>query len=140
MEKQEFDAFISKKGLKLTRERDEIVSEVLCCQGHFAPDELFVQLRSKGSKVSRASIYRTIPLLVESGLIAEVESTDKHAHYEKVSKNSHHDHMICTVCGRVIEFYSKPLERLQESLCKRENFKGVRHCLEIMGVCENCDG
>jgi len=72
MEKQEFDAFISKKGLKLTRERDEIVSEVLCCQGHFAPDELFVQLRSKGSKVSRASIYRTIPLLVESGLIAEV--------------------------------------------------------------------
>jgi Fe2+ or Zn2+ uptake regulation protein len=70
MEKQEFDAFISKKGLKLTRERDEIVSEVLCCQGHFAPDELFVQLRSKGSKVSRASIYRTIPLLVESGLIA----------------------------------------------------------------------
>lgn len=140
MEKQEFDAFISKKGLKLTRERDEIVSEVLCSQGHFAPDELFVKLRARGSKISRASIYRTIPLLVEGGLIAQVEKTDKHAHYEKVSKNAHHDHMICTVCGRVIEFYSKPLERLQERLCKQENFRGVRHCLEIMGVCEHCDG
>lgn len=138
MEKQAFDEFISKKGLKLTRERDEIVSEILRARGHFAPDDLFLKLKAKGSKVSRASVYRTIPLLVESGLIAEVERIDKHAHYEKVSKNSHHDHMICTRCGRIIEFYSKPLEKLQERLCKQENFKGVRHCLEIMGICEKC--
>ncbi len=139
MEKHEFDTFISNKGLKLTRERQEIVEEVLYSRGHFAPDELFVKLRAKGSKVSRASVYRTIPLLVEGGLIAQVEKTDKHAHYEKISKNSHHDHMICTVCGRVIEFYSKPLERLQERLCRQEHFRGVSHCLEIMGVCDNCD-
>jgi Fur family ferric uptake transcriptional regulator len=139
MEKREFDTFISGKGLKLTKEPQEIVSEILCINGHFAPDELFVRLRGRGSKVSRASIYRTIPLLVESGMIEEVERVDKHAHYERVSRNSHHDHMICTRCGRVIEFYSKNLESLQERLCRQENFRGVRHCLEIMGFCENCD-
>ncbi|HMK60864.1 MAG TPA: transcriptional repressor [Dissulfurispiraceae bacterium] len=138
MEKKEFDAFISKKGLKCTKERDEIVREILCNQGHFAPDDLFVRMKSRGSKVSRASIYRTIPLLVEGGLIAQVEKTDKHAHYEKVSKKSHHDHMICTVCGKVTEFYSGQLERLQERLCRQQNFRSINHCLEIMGICKDC--
>ena len=140
IEKQKFLEFISNKGLKLTRERDEIAREILLTSGHFAPDELFVRLKSKGSKVSRASIYRTIPLLVESGMIEEVERVDKHAHYERVSTNSHHDHMICIRCGRVIEFYSKGLEMIQERICRQENFKGVRHSLEILGICENCDG
>ena len=112
MDKQKFEEYISNKGLKLTRERDEIVREILRTKGHFAPDELFVKLKARGSKVSRASIYRTIPLLVESGMIEEVERVDKHAHYERVSTNSHHDHMICIRCGRVIEFYSAGLEQM----------------------------
>jgi Fur family ferric uptake transcriptional regulator len=139
MDKQKFDEYISNKGLKLTRERDEIVREILHTTGHFAPDELFVRLKAKGSKVSRASIYRTIPLLVESGVIEEVERVDKHAHYERVSQNSHHDHMICIRCGRIIEFYSESLERMQERLCRQENFRGVRHCLDILGICDKCD-
>ena len=139
MEKQKFDEFISNKGLKLTREREEIVQEILRTEGHFAPDELFVKLKARGSKVSRASIYRTIPLLVESGMIEEVERVDKHAHYERVSQNSHHDHMICIRCGRIIEFYSESLERMQERLCRQENFRGVRHCLDILGICDKCN-
>jgi Fur family ferric uptake transcriptional regulator len=139
IEKQKFDEFISNKGLKLTRERKEIVCEILSTEGHFAPDELFVKLKARGSKVSRASVYRTIPLLVESGMIEEVERVDKHAHYERVSHNSHHDHMICIRCGRIIEFYSESLERMQERLCRQENFRGVRHCLDILGICDKCD-
>jgi Fur family transcriptional regulator, ferric uptake regulator len=139
MDKQKFDEYISNKGLKLTREREEIVRDILRTDGHFAPDELFVQLRARGSKVSRASIYRTIPLLVESGMIEEVERVDKHAHYERVSQDSHHDHMICIRCGRVIEFYSAGLEQMQERLCRQEKFRGMRHCLDILGVCDKCD-
>ena len=139
MDKQKFVEYISNKGLKLTRERDEIVCEILRIKGHFAPDELFVKLKARGSKVSRASIYRTIPLLVESGMIEEVERVDKHAHYERVSTNSHHDHMICIRCGRVIEFYSAGLEQMQERLCRQEKFRGVRHCLDILGICDKCD-
>ncbi|MCL4455795.1 MAG: transcriptional repressor [Nitrospirae bacterium] len=140
MEKQKFREFLTTKGLKLTKERDEILHEILIMKKHFDPEDLFVRLKTKGSKVSRASVYRTIPLLVEVGLIEEVERVDRHAHYEKISEDRHHDHMICMKCGKVIEFYSPTLEMLQKEICQKENFKGVRHSLEILGYCEKCGG
>jgi len=139
MEKQKFRDFLLSNELKLTKGRDEILNEILSTKGHFDPEELFIKLKSKGSKVSRASIYRTIPLLVESGFIEKVEKVDRHAHYEKVSENQHHDHMICIRCGGVLEFYSPTLEMLQEELCHKEKFKGIRHTLEIFGFCEKCN-
>ncbi|HEX8949756.1 MAG TPA: transcriptional repressor [Dissulfurispiraceae bacterium] len=138
MEKQRFREYVSTRGLKFTKERNEILNEILAAEGHFDPEELFIRLKTKGSKVSRASVYRTIPLLIESGLIEEVERTDKHAHYEKVLSDRHHDHMICTKCGKVIEFYSPTLEMLQNELCERERFHSIRHHLEIIGYCESC--
>lgn len=140
MERQKFKEFLATKGLKLTKERDEIIREILAIKGHFDPDELFIKMKTKGSKVSRASIYRTLPLLVDSSLIEEVERVDRHAHYERVSGNQHHDHMICTGCGKVIEFYSPTLEMLQDEICRKEKFKGIRHTLEILGLCEKCSG
>ncbi len=138
MEQVKFKKFLSSKGLKLTRERNEIIREILRMKAHFDPDELYLRLKNKGAKVSKASIYRTIPLLVESGLIEEVVKIDKHAHYERVSENAHHDHMICVKCGRVIEFYSPHLEMVQNDVCRKEGFSGVRHTLEILGYCRRC--
>lgn len=138
MEKQKFREFLTTKGLKLTKERDEILNEILIMKKHFDPEELFIRLKAKRSKVSRASVYRTIPLLIESRLIEEVERIDRHAHYEKVSENRHHDHMICMKCGKIIEFYSPTLEMLQDEICQKEKFKGIKHSLEILGYCEKC--
>lgn len=138
MEKEKFKEFLLTRGLKLTKERKEILDEILSLQKHFDPEELFIRLRAKGSKVSRASIYRTIPLLIESGLIEEVEKIDRHAHYEKVSSDKHHDHMICLKCGKIIEFYSPTLEMLQNEICEKENFRCIKHSLEIHGYCKNC--
>ncbi len=138
MEKQKFKEFLSTKGLKLTKERDAIFNEISNIKGHFDPEDLFLRLKNKGLKVSRASVYRTIPLLIENGLIEEVERIDRHAHYEKVAGTQHHDHMICIKCGKVIEFYSTELEMLQEKVCEKEMFKGIRHTLEIFGYCKNC--
>lgn len=138
MVNERFKEFILRKGLKSTKKRNEILDEILQTDGHFDPDELYIRLKQKGSKVSRASVYRTLPLLVESGFIEEVERIDKHAHYEKVSSDSHHDHMICMKCGNVIEFYSPTLEMLQDELCMKERFHKVRHSLEILGFCEKC--
>lgn len=140
MEKDKFRKFLSGKDLKLTKERSEILSEVMATAGHFDPEELFIKLRAKGSKVSRASVYRTIPLLMESGMLEQVERVDRHAHYEKTSEKKHHDHMICLNCGKVIEFYSSALETLQDKICKQESFKGIRHTLEIFGYCKKCSG
>ncbi|MCX8030366.1 MAG: transcriptional repressor [Thermodesulfovibrionales bacterium] len=138
MDRGFFQEFILSKGLRSTKKRNEIFDEVMEIEGHFDLDELYMRLKQKGSKVSRASVYRTLPLLVEIGLIEEVERVDKHAHYERVRTGSHHDHMICLKCGKVIEFYSPTLETLQDELCERENFKKVRHNLEIYGYCKDC--
>jgi len=133
-----FKEFLQKKGLRLTKERGEILREIFSMRGHFDPDELLLRLRKKRSGVSKASIYRTIPLLIESGLIEEVIKVDRHAHYEHTYGHSHHDHMICIGCGKVIEFHSKGLEDLQERLCREEGFKGINHTLEIRGYCKRC--
>ncbi len=137
-QKNAFRKFLVSSGLRLTREREAVVDEVVDRRGHFDPEELHYALKGKGGKVSRASVYRTIPLLVDAGIIQKVENTDKHAHYELVLGRLHHDHMLCTRCGKVIEFYSDELERLQERLCKAEGFRGNSHTLEIKGLCREC--
>lgn len=133
-----FKDFLKNKGLKLTKEREAIIGEIYSLHGHFDPDELLVRLRKKGSRVSKASIYRTIPLLIESGLIEEVIKVDKHAHYEHTYGHGHHDHMICMKCGKVIEFHSNSLEALQEKVCRDNGFSGKSHTLEIKGYCRKC--
>ena len=139
-QKEAFREFLESRALRLTRERDAVVDEVVGTRGHFDPEELHYALKGKGAKVSRASIYRTIPLLVDAGIIGKVENTDKHAHYELILGREHHDHMLCTRCGKVIEFYSRELERLQDRLCQAEGFKGNSHTLEIKGLCRKCAG
>lgn len=128
------------EGRRVTKEREEIVRVIEETDGHFDPRTLVERLRARGSKVSRASVYRTIPILVEHGIIAEVEKTEKHAHYERVMGKAHHDHLICLRCGKTTEIYSPTLEMLQEEICLREGFTGVRHTLEIMGYCRECGG
>jgi len=139
-QKKAFSEFLASCGLRLTREREAVVDEVASRRGHFDPEELHYALKDRGAKVSRASIYRTIPLLVQAGILGKVENTDMHAHYELVLGREHHDHMLCTSCGKVIEFYSHELERLQDRLCQAEGFKGISHLLEIKGLCSKCVG
>ncbi len=137
-EKRVLEDFLNRKGLRFTKEREAILEGVASLSGHFDLEELLLSLRGKGLKVSRASVYRTLPLLVESGLVEEVERVDKHAHYEATFGVRHHDHMLCMNCGRVIEFYSPDLERLQERLCRSRGFRGETHTLEIRGQCRDC--
>ena len=138
MEKEVFRNFLYKRGLKLTKERQRILNEVFALHGHFDPEELLLRMKNKGIKVSKASVYRTLPLLVASGLIEQVEKNDKHAHYEHTFGHGHHDHLICMKCGRVIEVYSPKLEAIQDELCRASRFKGIKHALEIKGYCRNC--
>lgn len=126
------------EGRSQTAGRREILTTIVEMKGHFDPQTLHDRLRAKGSKVSRASVYRTIPILVAQGIIAQVEKTEKHAHYEKTIGKAHHDHLICLSCGRTIEFCSPTIEMLQDEICQHAAFKGVRHTLEIMGYCQQC--
>lgn len=138
MEDKIFREFLNKKGLKLTKERAAILKEAFSMHNHFDPEALLKNIKKKGAKVSRASVYRTLPLLVECGLVKEAEKMNKHIHYEHTYGHGHHDHLICIKCGNVIQLFSEKLERLQEKLCKQENFTCITHTLEIKGYCKKC--
>lgn len=138
MGEKAFREYLSGQGFKFTKERKLILREIFSLHNHFDPEQLFIRMKKKGLKVSKASIYRTLPLLLQSGLIEQVERTEKHAHYEHTLGRGHHDHMLCISCGSAIEFFSEELERLQDEICKNKDFDSVTHTLEIKGYCSKC--
>jgi Fur family transcriptional regulator, ferric uptake regulator len=133
-----FKAFLLQQGLKLTRERESLLREIFATHYHFEADELLFKLKEKGVKTSRATIYRTLDLLVKSGLVRRVHLGEDHYHYERVTRDSHHDHLICTTCGAVIEFHDEELEARQTEICRRKKFTPTFHNLQILGICDAC--
>ena len=133
-----FQHFLAGQGLKLTSERTALVREIFSTHYHFEADELLFKMKEKNVKISRATIYRTLELLVRSGLVRRVHLGEDHYHYEYVSGNSHHDHLICTTCGSVIEFHDEQLEQRQREICERKKFTPTFHNLQILGVCDSC--
>ena len=138
MEHKIFENFLGEKGLKLTKERIAVLREVFSSHNHFEPENLYLRIKGSGSKASRASVYRTLNLLVESGLVEKVTRTEKSNVYEHTFGHTHHDHMICDGCGSIIEFYSEKLENLQKEICIGNGFEGRSHTLEIHGYCTKC--
>ena len=133
-----FRQFLLAQGLKLTRERESLLREIFASHYHFEADELLFRLKEKNVKTSRATIYRTLDLLVKSGLVRRVHLGEDHYHYERVTRNSHHDHLICTTCGGVIEFHDNEIEARQLEICRRKKFTPTFHNLQILGICDEC--
>lgn len=135
---QRFQDHLQQQGQKLTSERAALVREIFSIHYHFEADELLFKMKEKGVKISRATVYRTLELLVKSNMVRRVHLGEDHYHYEHVSGNSHHDHLICTTCGGVIEFHDEALERLQLAICEKKKFTPTFHNLQILGVCDAC--
>ena len=138
MGKKIFSKFLKERGQRFTKERSVILRKTLSFHGHFDPETLYLQIKETGMKASRASVYRTLNLLCECGLIDRVRKSEHGTIYEQTFRREHHDHMLCTQCGKVIEFYSEELESLQEDLCNEREFNGASHTLEIRGQCKRC--
>ncbi len=137
-EVQRFQQFLGGQGLKLTNERTALVREIFAIHYHFEADELLFKMKEKRVKISRATVYRTLELLVKSGMVRRVHLGEDHYHYEHVTGNSHHDHLICTTCGTVIEFNDPLLEARQHEICERKKFTPTFHNLQILGLCDSC--
>jgi len=135
---QIFSKHLRARGLRLTPERARILRGVLSMPSHFEPDDLLDHIRRSSGAVSRASVYRTLPLLVECGLIEEAIYKDRRTRYERSIGREHHDHLLCTSCGAIIEFVSEPIERLQDDVCREHGFQATSHTLEIRGRCRDC--
>ena len=124
-----FREYLESKKLKFTIERQKILDRVFANHKHFEADELLVDLRQNKLKISKATIYRTLSLLVKSGLLREVIFGERHAHYEQVYGYEHHDHLVCNTCGKIIEFVENRIEKLQDEVCKKNNFEPESHRL-----------
>ena len=137
-ERDIFRKYLERRGLKLTAERQALFDELFARHEHFEADELLVRLRAKHKKISRATIYRTLDLLVESGIVGRVRIGETGYRYERLRAGEHHDHLICNECGRVIEFFEPRIESLQDEVCEQYGFLPLSHSHQMRGICRQC--
>jgi Fur family ferric uptake transcriptional regulator len=137
-EEVRFTAFLRRRKLKLTSERIAILAAILSHGRHFDAETLHAHLRNQGGDISRATVYRTLDLLVQCGLVRKSNLGSSHANYEATQENEHHDHLICLNCDKVIEFFRPDLEQIQEQTCTQYGFKPMHHSLQIFGLCDAC--
>jgi len=133
-----FQALLEGKGLKFTHERKCIYDEVMRIKDHFDTDSLYERFKTKGLRISRDTVYRTIPYLLESGVIQKSVGEGKREFFERTSVKGHHDHMVCVHCGKIIEFHSEKIENLQVKICAEHRFKLTFHDHRLFGYCRNC--
>src|SRR6266480_3989694 len=129
---------IQRKGLKRTAQRDLILAVFLRTEEHLSSEDLYRLVQAEDPTVGHTTVYRTLKLLTEAGLAREVRFGDGRTHYEHNYKHQHHDHMICTECGKIIEFYSAELEALQDAMAAKHRFEVTQHLLRMIGVCSDC--
>ncbi len=135
---QLFERFIADRGLKSTRQRSLILETFFGLDGHLSVEELWEKVRRVNSRVSVATVYRTMKLLAESGLATARNFGDGHTRYEAMEGRVHHDHLICTSCEQIVEFENDQIERLQELVAKKHGFKVTSHKMELYGLCRAC--
>lgn len=137
-EQEVFLNHIQKKGLKRTAQRDLILDVFLRTERHLSNEDLYRLVQEEDASVGQTTVYRTLKLLTEAGLAREVRFGDGRTHYEHNYKHEHHDHMICSECGKIIEFYSAELEALQDAMAAKHRFEISQHLLRIIGICAEC--
>lgn len=129
-----FRQHLREKGLKFTPERARVLDAVLKQSGLFEADALLGELAALGYQASRATVYRTLLHLVESGIIKQVTLDNSRSYYEVVSGRQWRDYLVCRSTGRVVEFSSPELQALCEKLCQQHGFEPVAHQLMIVGI------
>lgn len=134
----QFEDYLKSCGLRLTQKRLDILNQVFDYPGHFQTEDLLVQMRRNGYLVSRPTIYRTLPLLVKSGLLTEFIDAQKNTRYESIHSLQEHAHLICLRCNQIVEFKEPRIDALQKSVCEAHQFKPVRFRNEIIGHCAEC--
>lgn len=136
--RKNFESYLKDKKLRLTPQRREIFERAFATHEHFTAEMFLSWLRDDGSTASRATLYRTLGLLVEGGFLEELDVGTGESWYEHVLGHQHHDHLICTQCGRIEEFTEPRIEALQEEIAHSRGFTLESHDLRLLGTCKRC--
>ena len=134
---EKFVEYLELHGHRVTKPRRELVQHIFSYHDHFTADDLVFDVNQKKIGVSRATIYRTLELLVESGLLRKLRFGDRDA-YEHDYGYPEHDHLYCTKCKKIIEFHNDELVDLCERVAREHAFRGTSHRFVISGLCESC--
>jgi Fur family ferric uptake transcriptional regulator len=133
-----FLAYLRDHNLPVTAQRQAIAEVVLCSDRHVSADEIERELWARGAAVGTATIYRTLDVMVRSGLVVERDFGEGFRRFEPARDEPNHEHLICTVCGRVVEFRDERLDRTTMLIAEQHDFSRQRHKLVIEGVCGGC--
>ncbi len=129
---------LKKEGLRYTQQRQSIWNEMCATDEHRDAEEIYLSLRNEGMSVSRATVYRTIDVLVKNNLVRKLELGDGRARYEHKMDLEHHDHLICVQCGKIEEFMDETIEEIQEKIVNDLGFRLIRHIHQLFVICNNC--
>ena len=135
--RQKFLTFLEGKNLRLTPQRQAIIDTVFSTDIHFTAEQLLEWARQRDSTVSRATVYRTLPLLTESGLVQELDLGKDYKFYDpNYAEHPRHNHIICKDCDRIVEFESEKIEKLESEITERLGFRIQTQRIQITGTCE----
>ena len=132
----EIESNLKKKGLSITAQRRLIIAEILCCGSHFDTESLAARMYSRHKHTARATVYRTIKILADAGIIKRGMLGENHSHYEFVEQD--HGHFVCSSCGKIIELSCPTLKDFLENVSKSHDFSIDHHSIELFGMCRAC--
>jgi Fur family ferric uptake transcriptional regulator len=130
--------YLQSQGLKATSQRDTILDIFTRAREHLSAEELYVRVKKSHPGIGYATVYRTLKLLADAGLAQERRFDDGFTRYEHTTPEAHHDHLICTKCGTILEFENERIEALQQDVARKNHFKVLDHKLELYGLCVAC--
>ncbi len=135
---RQFQQHLDRSGLKATRQRELIARAFFATNTHISAEALYRRVSGRDHRIGLVTVYRTLKLLKEAGLAHERQFGEGRALFEHASSERHHDHMICTDCGKITEFENCEIEALQEQVARRLGFTLQYHKLELYGFCREC--